>query len=100
MKNCYSMLSVLPDCITIVIFAGKSSKKWISELKMKCDISAPLAASHVIAICLSNPAFGTEVTHLLNQWGSVFKLVEGKHYFWSCVWITGINSYHSHYVNY
>lgn len=78
MRNLYSMLSVLSDCITILIFAGKSSKKWISELKLKCDISAPLAALHVVAICLSNPTFGTEVTHLFNQWGSVLNLLRAN----------------------
>lgn len=90
------MLSVLSDCIAILIFAGKSNKKWISELKVKCDISAPLAASHIIATGLNDPT-GLDIIQWLNKYvwersnpfvqpvRQCFKLVKGKHCFWNCV---------------
>lgn len=90
------MLSVLSDCIIILIFVGKSNKKWISELKVKCDIATPLAASHIIAIGLSDPT-GLDILQWLNKcvWErsnpfvqpvrQCFKLDKGKHCFWSCV---------------
>lgn len=43
------------DCITIVICLGKSTKKWFSELKVKHDVSAPLAASQLQSVCLRDP---------------------------------------------